>query len=126
MSWRDDYDWAAVGRGVVVAAVVAVPCGVAGAYVDNNAVTAALAIAIMVAMVAGAMVAAQTQAVGLPLKHGITAAIVVFVIAQVVGLLNRWIGNKDIAPGRILSNFLLSLIAGSLGGVIAVRRSVSR
>jgi hypothetical protein len=126
VTWSDDYDWAAVGRGVVVAAVIAVPCGIAGAYVDNDALTAVLAIAIMVAMVAGAVTAAQSQRLGLPLKHGITATIVVFVIAQVVGLLNRWLADKDIEPGRIVSNFLLTLIAGSIGGVIAMRRPVSR
>jgi hypothetical protein len=123
VTWSERYDWAAVGRGVVVATVIAVPCGVAGAYVDDDsAVTIALALAIMAAMVAGALVAAQTQSLGLPLKHGITATIVVFAIAQVVGLVNRWLADKPIEAGRIMSNFLLSLIAGSIGGVIAARR----
>jgi len=127
VTWRDEYDWAAVGRGVVVAVVIAVPCGVAGAYVDDNsALTVVLALAIMVAMVAGGYVAAQTQQLGLPLKHSVTATIIVFAIAQVVGLLNRWVADKDIEPGRIMSNFLLTLIAGSIGGVIAARRAVTR
>ena len=109
-----------------MAMAIAVPCGVAGAYIDDNTATAVLAIAIMVAMVTGPYVAARDQHLGLPLKHGITATIAVFIVAQGVGLLNRTLADKDIEAGRILSNFLLTLMAGSLGGIIAARRSVGR
>ena len=125
MNGRFDPD--ALRRGLVLAAVVAVPLGVAGAFVDRDSpVNAVLSLAIMAALVAGAAHAAELQQVGQPLTHGICAALGAMVVAQVIGLVNRAVTGHDIEAGRIVSNVLLTLIAGTVGGLIGSRRAARK
>ena len=117
-------DRGAVGRGAALAAVVAVPAGLwASALAEDSQAILPLSLLVMVALVAGASIAAQRQQVGLPLVHGIATALGVLLFAQVAGLIRRLLANDDIRFSKIVSNILLALIAGTIGGLIGSRRA---
>lgn len=118
------FDLDALRRGIVLAAVVAVPFGLLGAFLDEDSpVNALLSLAIMAGLITGAAHAAIVQKVGQPLTHGICAALGAMVIAQVIGLINRAATDQGFEGSRIISNILLTLIAGTIGGLIGSRRA---
>jgi hypothetical protein len=121
----DRFDRVALQRGLVVALVVALPAGVISGHVNKHSTVAlVLFLAIMAALIVGAMVAAEQQRTGFPLVHGIIAAVGAVLITQVVGVIGRVISGSDIRAIYWVSNLLLGLIAGTVGGLIGSRRQV--
>jgi hypothetical protein len=119
----DRFDLTAVSRGIGLAALVAVPVGLYAASLDSSSsALIPLSLVVFLALVAGAAAAAEGQRLGFPLAHGIVAAVGAVLVAQVFGIVRRLITGDDIRPGRIVSNILLGLIAGTIGGLIGSRR----
>jgi hypothetical protein len=121
-------DWPALWAGVIVAVVICVPAALIGQALDDNSANedpsgAALLLVFVVlaGLVIGAAIAAQRQDVGAPLAHGIAAALVSFALVQGVGILRQFAVSEDISWGGILSSALLSMVAGSVGGLIGAR-----
>jgi hypothetical protein len=113
---------------VIVAVVICVPAALIGQALDDNSANedpsgAALLLVFVVlaGLVIGAAIAAQRQDVGAPLVHGIAAALVSFALVQGVGILRQFAVSEDISWGGILSSALLSMVAGSVGGLIGAR-----
>ena len=126
-------DWPALWAGVIVAVVICVPAALIGQALDDNSANedpsgAALLLVFVVlaGLVIGAAIAAQRQDVGAPLVHGIAAALVSFALVQGVGILRQFAVSEDISWGGILSSALLSMVAGSVGGLIGARLAASR
>ena len=109
-----EIDWRAVGTGMAVAAVVAVPVGVFGR-------APLWAVVILAALVVGAVIAASSQQVGAPLTHGIIAAVGLYLIVQVAGVVARSVRGDELHWARYASSLLLSLAAGTIGGLIGGR-----
>jgi Na+/H+-dicarboxylate symporter len=61
------------------------------------------------------------QQVGAPLVHGIVTAIVTFVLVQGIGVIRHIAANEDVLWSRVLSSALLSMVAGTIGGIIGGR-----
>ncbi len=90
-------DWNALRAGGSVALVFAVPFSIAARLVadsgDNNSGLASmLSLAALLGFVLGAGVAAWTQQLRLPLKHGIICAVGTYVAAQAVFIVVRGSG----------------------------------
>jgi hypothetical protein len=113
-----EIDWRAIAIGMAVAAVVAMPVGVFGR-------APLWALVILAALVLGAVVAARTQRVGAPLTHGIVAAVGLYVVVQAMGVLARTIRGDDLHWAQYASSLLLSLAAGTVGGLIGGRAVAS-
>ena len=118
----DVWDRRALLDGISVAALGAVPFGVIGRLIvgddGSTGVLALFTLLVLVALVLGAGVAAWRQRVGRPLSHGIATALVTFGVVQAVGIVRRLVGSDPVRWGRIASSGLLSLVAGSLGGLL--------
>lgn len=119
---RERWDVAALRDGIGVAALGAVPFGVIGRLVlddsSNSGLLASFALLVLAALVLGGGVAAWRQRLGRPLSHGIATALVTFAVVQLAGVVRRLAAGDDIRWGRIVSSALLSLIAGTLGGLL--------
>ena len=133
MALSDTVDLDALRTGGLVAAAIAVPAGILAQVLDDDGDgsgwVALLAVVVMAGLVIGAVVAARRQRVGLPLTHAMVTAVGVFVLVQAVGIVRRSIAGDDITWSRVASSFLLSLMAGVVGGLIASwrdRRGASR
>ena len=100
-------DRSALIAGIIVSLVICVP--------------AALAVLVLAGLVVGATVAARQQSLDAPLVHGIVTAIVTFVLVQGIGVLRRFATSEDVSWSRILSSALLSMVAGTIGGLIGGR-----
>lgn len=122
MSRRDGWDVGALRDGIGVAALGAVPFGVIGRLVlDDDRHSSLLALftfAVLASLVLGGGVAAWRQRTARPLSHGIATALLTFVVVQAVGIVRRLVADDDIRWGRIASSALLSLIAGTIGGLL--------
>jgi putative membrane protein (TIGR04086 family) len=126
-----DLDRRALGRGVAVAAAIAVPVAiVANLVVDDNKThsgwIALMSLAVLVGLGVGAAVAAREQQNGTPLTHGIVCALAVFVAVNAFGIVRRSIAGDDIRWGRIASTAVLAVVAGTVGGMIGVFRHDGR
>ncbi|MDQ1426258.1 MAG: hypothetical protein QOD72_3756 [Acidimicrobiaceae bacterium] len=126
-----ELDYPAIGRGIAVAAVIAVPVAVvANVLVDDNQQhsgwIALLSLGVLVGLGVGAAVAARRQHNGTPLTHGIVCALAVFVAVNAFGIVRRSIAGDDIHWGRIASTAVLAVVAGTIGGMIGVFRRDGR
>ena len=126
MALSNMVDLDAVRDGALVAALIAVPAGVLAQVLDDEDATSngwvsILALVVLLGLVIGAAVAAARQRTGTPLTHGILTAVGVFVVVQVIGILRRTLADDGITWSRIASSFLLSLMAGVVGGLIGSR-----
>jgi hypothetical protein len=109
---------------MVTAAVIAMPAGVAAIVLDGSQPLVLLA---LVCLVVGAARAARVETVGTPLAHGIVVAVGVFVVVQAFGVIRRSIDPDDtVSWGRIVSNIVLSVLCGTLGGLIGSRLTRGR
>jgi hypothetical protein len=120
----DRFDLDALSRGFGLAVVIAVPAGLIGSSLDRDS-TAVLPLFLLVflGLAAGAATAAARQDRGLPLAHGIVAALAALAVAQVLGIVRRIFAGDKISVGGIVSNVLLALIAGTFGGLVGAWRS---
>jgi hypothetical protein len=118
-----DLDWPALTRGMLTAACLAVPGGIVGAAVsdhDGLGWLGALAIVVvLIGLMAGGYVAARLQRTGTPFTHAILAALSLYVVVQVIGIVRRLVAGDSLTWGRYASSGLLSVIAGTVGGLLA-------
>ncbi len=109
--------------------IICVPAALIGQALDDPSIerqpirrcVSLLAIVVLVGLVVGATVAARRQQIDAPLVHGIVTAIVTFVLVQGIGVLRRFATSEDVSWSRILSSALLSMVAGTIGGLIGGR-----
>lgn len=115
-------DWDALRAGGGVALVFAIPFSIAARLVadgDNSSGTAAfLSLAAVLGFVLGAGVAAWTQRLQLPLKHGIICAVGTYVVAQAVFIIIRAIRGNEISWLAAIFNLTAVAVAGLIGGAI--------
>ena len=117
-----ELDRDALRRGIVLAVAIAVPAAVVFAWMpDNRGVLAVFTLVVLGGLVAGAAVASMRQQVGMPLVHGILTALTAFAVVQCIGLVRRLVQDDAIEWGAVVSNLLLSLIAGTIGGLVGTR-----
>ena len=118
-----ELDRAAVVKGMLAAAVVAVPFALLGlAASDDDSLGWAgwlSVLGILLGLVIGGFIAARDQRVGAPLTNGIVAAVAVYVIVQAIGIVKRSISGEDLHWAKYLSSLLLSVVAGTIGALLA-------
>ncbi len=119
---RAAWDRHALRDGISVAALGAVPFGVIGRLVvgedGSRSVLALFTFLVLIALLMGGAIAAWRQNVGRPLTHGIVTALVTFAAVQAVGIVRRVVGGDDIRWGRVVSTALLTLMVGTIGGLV--------
>jgi putative membrane protein (TIGR04086 family) len=121
-------DRPALIAGIVTAVIICVPAALIGQAIDDpstndspSAGALVLVGVVLVGLAAGATIAARRQQVGAPLVHGIVTAIVTFVLVQGIGVIRHAAASEDILWSRVLSSALLSMVAGTIGGIIGGR-----
>jgi len=125
-----ELDRPAVVRGMVVAAIVAVPFALLGLGVSDENNLGWLGwisvVGVLFGLVLGAFATAREQRVGAPLTNAIVTAMAVYVIVQAIGIIKRLITDEDLRWGKYASSLLLSIVAGTVGGLLASARSTGR
>ncbi len=115
-------DWNALRAGGSVALVFAVPFSIAARLVADNdnksGLAAVLSLAALLGFVLGAGVAAWTQQLRLPLKHGIICAVGTYVAAQTVFIVIRIIRGTEVRWLAALFNLTAVAVAGLIGGAL--------
>jgi hypothetical protein len=115
-------DWYALRAGGSVALVFAIPFSIAARVVaesDNSSGTASLlSLAAVLGFVLGAGVAAWTQRLQLPLKHGIICAVGTYVVAQAVFIVVRSIRGNEVRWLAAIFNLTAVAVAGLIGGAL--------
>jgi len=115
-------DWNALRAGGSVALVFAIPFSIAARVVaegDSSSGTAALlSLAAVLGFVLGAGVAAWTQQLQLPLKHGIICAVGTYVAAQTVFIIIRAIRGNEVRWLAAIFNLTAVAVAGLIGGAL--------
>lgn len=126
-------DGDALRKGVAVAAAVSIPIGVLAWLVldDDPDVeqpwwVGVFSLAVLVALGVGAFVAARDQRQGTPLMHGIVAAAVVFSALELLRVVRLTVRDADLEWSTVLSNAMLTLLAGIVGGVVGGRANARR
>jgi putative membrane protein (TIGR04086 family) len=118
----DELDLRALYEGFSVAAMIAVPAGVVGRVLSDRDSDFGwlwvLVVVVLVGLVLGSGVAAWRQEKGLPLTHGVLTGVGTFVVVQAIGVTIELIVGDDVNWTRIASSLLLSLMAGTVGGVL--------
>jgi hypothetical protein len=125
-----ELDRQAIVRGFVVAAVIAIPFALIGLGVsDENDLGWAgwiSVVGVLFGLVLGAFVAAREQRVGAPLTNAIVTAVTVYVVVQAIGIVKRLATDEDLHWSKYLSSLLLSIVAGTIGGLLASARTNAR
>jgi hypothetical protein len=125
-----ELDRQAIVRGMVVAAVIAIPFALIGlgASDDNDLGWAGWisVIGVLLGLALGAFAAAREQRVGAPLTNAIVTAVAVYVVVQALGILKRVATDEDLHWSKYLSSLLLSIVAGTVGGLLASARNGAR
>jgi putative membrane protein (TIGR04086 family) len=127
----DSLDLDAVRKGVIVAAVIAVPVALLSIAVrpddrpgQNRGAVAFFTVLVLGALVAGASIAARRQQRGTPFLHGIVASAIVVVVLALIRVVRR--ATQGHGPGlSVMSNLLLGIVCGIVGGLIGGRRGKS-
>jgi uncharacterized membrane protein len=120
----NNLDWNALRAGGSVALVFAIPFSIAARIVadsNNNSPSSAaplLSLAALVGFVLGAGVAAWTQQLRLPLKHGLICALSTYVVAQAVFIIIRLIRGDQVHWFAAIFNLTLVAVAGLIGGAL--------
>lgn len=113
-------DWYAIRAGGSVALVFAIPFSIAARIVaDNNSDSSAaplLSLAALVGFVLGSGVAAWTQQLQLPLKHGLICATGTYSVAQAVFIIIRLIRGNQVHWFAAIFTLTLVAVAGLIGG----------
>jgi len=125
-----ELDRPAVLKGMAAAAVIAVPfalLGLAASDEDSLGWAGWLSVlGILLGLVIGGFLAARDQQVGAPLTHGIVAAMAVYVIVQGIGILKRAVAGEELNWAKYASSLLLSIVAGTVGALLASMATASR
>jgi hypothetical protein len=121
------FDLDAIRAGGMVAVVFAIPITVIASLVDSDsgATNALFFVGAMVGFFLGAGCAAWVQRLGSPLTHGITTALLTFVVPQLIIVIVRLAGGNSV---NLFNVFLLSpfvvgtgLFGGLAGGFLRSR-----
>lgn len=111
--------WSAVGHGMVVAAVVAVPAGIVAQLLPTGTGWAfVLFLVIVGALVAGGYVAGRAGP-ELALTHGALAGAATYLAIQAVGVVARLARGDTVSWASIPFIAMLSTGCGILGGFLA-------
>ena len=125
-----ELDRAAVVKGMVVAGAIAVPfalLGLAASDEDSLGWAGWLSVlGILLGLVIGGFLAGRDQRVGAPLTNGIVAAVAVYVVVQGIGIVKRAVAGDDLNWAKYASSLLLSIVAGTVGALLASMASASR
>jgi hypothetical protein len=125
-----ELDRPAVVKGIVAAAIIAVPFALLGmAASDDDSLGWAgwlSVLGILLGLVIGGFLAGRDQRVGAPLTNGIVAAVAVYVIAQGIGIVKRAVAGEDLNWAKYASSLLLSIVAGTVGALLASMAAASR
>lgn len=109
----------AILKGVLAAAVLAVPAGVVAAIIDDeSAWNLPLFVAVLVGFYMGGLTAARA-APDAPLANAAVAALSLFVVVQAVGVIRRAIVDEEIPWASIAFFAMVATTAGLLGGLRA-------
>lgn len=123
MAVRFDND--ALRQGVTLALAVAVPVAVVWRLTvgedERPWWTVLFSLAVLVALGGGAYVAARRQHQGTPLAHGLVVALLAFVVVTVVSVVGRAVRGDSLGLDTVVSNLLLTLLVGSIGGLLGGR-----
>jgi hypothetical protein len=113
-------DAMALRQGGSVAALFALPFGIAAAFFrdDRQGLASVLTALVLLGLVLGAGVAAWKQRTGTPLTHGIVTAVGVFLVIQTLGIVRRALAGEALHWSRIISSLVLSAVAGVVGGLM--------
>jgi O-antigen/teichoic acid export membrane protein len=115
---------------MAVAAVIAVPFALLGlAASDEESLGWAgwlSVLGILLGLVIGGFIAGRDQRVGAPLTNGIVAAVTVYVIVQGIGIIKRAVAGDELHWGKYASSLLLSIVAGTVGALLASMAAASR
>ena len=125
-----ELDRPAVLKGMATAGVIAVPFALLGlAASDENSLGWAgwlSVIGILLGLVIGGFVAARDQHVGAPLTNGIVAAVGVYIVVQGIGIIKRAVAGDELNWAKYVSSLLLSIVAGTVGALLASLAAASR
>jgi hypothetical protein len=123
-------DRPAVLKGMAVAGVIAVPFAFLGlAASDESSLGWAgwlSVLGILLGLVIGGFIAARDQRVEAPLTNGIIAAIAVYAVVQGIGILKRAVAGEELNWAKYASSLLLSIVAGTVGALLASMATASR
>lgn len=119
-----------VARGAALALLLAVPAALANVMLaaqdPQPGWALNLTLLIMLVGFVGGGFGAGYESRSEAARHGALAALVAFVLVQVIGSLGRLDRGEPIAVGSIIFLGLLAAVAGTLGGLGASRRKVRR
>ena len=124
-------DRRAVGAGTLVAlAIAAPPALIAQALTSVDAVgeDSGWLFLFLPVVFAGFTIGGYTAArrrTDTPLLHGAVAALLAFLVVQVIGVVRQLIAGDEIRWARITFNAMLSACLGAIGGIIAARRQAA-
>jgi hypothetical protein len=123
-----NWDTRALRAGGAIALVIAGPSQIAARWAldrDHSSLAFALSLVSLLGFLFGAALAAWVQRLGLPLAHGLVAAIGTFVVVQVVMVPVRLVIDVDINWFSIVFSLTLTSGVGLIGGAIGARMRAS-
>jgi putative membrane protein (TIGR04086 family) len=120
----DRLDVRALLAGLGVALIAGIPLGLwlSSVGTDSN-LRAPLTAGVLLALVGGAALAAARQQRGLPSTHGLVTSLAAVAVVQLISSIRRMIVDDPLSGWKVLSNTLLALIAGVIGGLAGSRWS---
>jgi len=119
----NDLDLRAIAKGAGVAAIIAVPAGIAQNLIDRGSSAAfGLFLVVVLALVAGGFVAGREQP-DRALTHGGLAALALYAAVQLLGIVLRVARGETVTWVSIPLIALLSASCGVIGGYVAFRRA---
>ncbi|MCU0261842.1 MAG: hypothetical protein MUE78_12550 [Ilumatobacteraceae bacterium] len=123
MSERWDVD--ALKAGAMVSLVFAIPFSIAARWAadsrDDTALATLLSLGAVFGFVVGGGCAAWVQRLGLPLSHGMVAAVGTYAAAQAVFIVVELVSGDEVSWFAALFNASVVAGAGLLGGFIGKR-----
>jgi putative membrane protein (TIGR04086 family) len=124
------FDNDALRQGVTVALAVTVPMAVVWRLTvsdeDQPWWVMLFGLAVLAGLGGGAYVAARRQHQGTPLAHGMVVALAAFVVVTVISVVGRAVQGDSLGFDSVVSNLLLTLLAGSVGGLLGGRARAHR
>jgi len=111
------FDRPALAAGIVGGGTVSVPLAIAAGVVSNRL----LGLVALLAVGAGAAIAARRQRQGAPLAHGLVTTIVLWAVLQMIRFTRLAVTHHALAPQSSLANLLRALVVGLAGALIGGR-----
>lgn len=114
------WDLDAIGAGIGVCLILAVPLTLIASFVDSNhtGLNALFFFGAMFGFVLGAGCAAWIQRRGTPLSHGIVTAMIAYVGAQAAFIAIRLVRSDSVNWFGVFFTLSLVMLAGLFGGLL--------